>query len=184
MRYIACFGDSLIEGFPFGPECSWCKVAEEGSDFRLLNYGVCGECCDDVFWRLSHTNLPEHVEGIIFLGGANDALCGRRPVQVVQDILKVADFAKERGLGLAVVLPLMSDDLDLNAALLEITKLLKQQNLYFFDLQDGIGRSGEELARAYVDGVHPTVATYRKMGLVARQQIENWLKIEKPCQVL
>lgn len=176
MRYIACFGDSLIEGFPFGPECSWCKAAEQGGDFRLFNYGVCGECCDDIFWRLSRTVLPEGVEAVIFMGGANDALCGRRPDQVVRDIMKAAEFAKARGLGFALVLPLISAEAELNGALAEITKLLKQQDLYFLDLQEGVGLNPEEIARAYVDGVHPTAATYGRMGAVARRQIKNWLE--------
>ena len=71
---VACFGDSLIQGFPFGPRYSWTAAAEEGTDLRLINYGVCGDCCDDIFYRLRTALLPAHIRHIIFLGGANDLL--------------------------------------------------------------------------------------------------------------
>lgn len=178
MKYIACFGDSLIEGYPFGTECSWCKIAEEGEDFRLLNYGVCGECCDEIFWRLEHTPLQENLYGIIFLGGANDALCGRPPQLTIQDIDRAAKFAAEHELRFAVVLPLISNDLELNRRLWEVTNLLKSKSYFFIDLQEGIGYGADELARAYVDGVHPTIATYAKMGMIAKPQIEKFLESE------
>ena len=175
MKTILCFGDSLIEGFPFGKDCSWCATAETGATFRLLNYGVCGECCDDILWRLQHTHLPEQVDGLIFLGGANDVLCGRSAKESVLNIDKAAEFAKEKGWRFAVVLPLISEDLLVNEGLKKITDLLKQRSYHFIDLQPGIGYGGDELARAYVDGIHPTAVTYRRMGEVARPQIEKWL---------
>lgn len=175
LKNILCFGDSLIEGFPFGKECSWCAEAESGGDFRLLNYGVCGECCDDILWRLEHIRLPNQVDGLIFLGGANDVLCGRSAQESVGNIDRAAAWAQEKGWPFAVVLPLISDDLLLNAGLKKLTDLLKQRDYFFIDLQPGISYGADELARAYVDGVHPTAATYRKMGEVARPQIEKWL---------
>ncbi|HAT98720.1 MAG TPA: lysophospholipase, partial [Acidaminococcaceae bacterium] len=47
MNTIACFGDSLIEGFPFAQENSWVAQVEKVTELRMLNHGVCGECCDD-----------------------------------------------------------------------------------------------------------------------------------------
>lgn len=28
MQYIACYGDSLVQGFPFGPRYSWTAEVE------------------------------------------------------------------------------------------------------------------------------------------------------------
>lgn len=175
MDIVACFGDSLVEGFPFGKDCSWCAVAETGTNFQLLNYGVCGECCDDILFRLQHTPLPQGLKGIIFLGGANDALMGRDPKNSLMMVKMANNFAKEHGLQFAVVLPLVSGDLQLNSWLANFTKLLQQEKFNFIDLQQGIGYADEELAEAYLDGVHPTAATYKAMGMVARPQIERWL---------
>lgn len=174
MLKIACFGDSLIEGFPFGPEVSWCAEAEQGANFQLLNYGVCGECCADISWRLQHTVLPEDVSGIIFLGGANDGLCGVPPEQSALAVRRAADWANRRHLHFAVVLPFLCADLELNRRLAQLTRLLRQEGYYFFDLQDGLG--GEELENSFTDGVHPTVMAYRRLGQVARPQIECWIK--------
>jgi len=178
MHYIACFGDSLIQGFPFGPDCSWCATAEENSNFRLLNYGVCGECCNDIFHRLISTPLSEKVIGIIFLGGANDMLLGINPDQSVNFIKQSAKWSNEHKLLFAVVLPLISNDLELNQKLLTLSELIKKElpDVFQIDLQDGIGYGSDELSSAYLDGVHPTVSTYKKMGAVARSQITQWLK--------
>ena len=52
MQTVACFGDSLIYGFPFGPRTSWLAEAEKVTGDKFLNYGVCGDCTDDILFRL------------------------------------------------------------------------------------------------------------------------------------
>ena len=78
MKYIACYGDSLVQGFPFGPRYSWTAQVEKLTQIKMLNYGVCGDCCDDIIYRMRQYALPEYVQHVIFLGGANDILQGRR----------------------------------------------------------------------------------------------------------
>ena len=60
MHYIACFGDSLIQGFPFGNRASWVAAVEAQGQIKMLNYGLCGDCCDDIFERM------EYIACIIF----------------------------------------------------------------------------------------------------------------------
>ena len=38
MQTVACFGDSLIYGFPFDPRISWLAVAEKLTGDKLFNY--------------------------------------------------------------------------------------------------------------------------------------------------
>lgn len=52
MQYIACYGDSLIYGFPFGIDYSWTAQVEKNFPVKMLNYGVCGDCCDDIIFRI------------------------------------------------------------------------------------------------------------------------------------
>ena len=40
MRTVACFGDSLIFGFPYGPKESWIAEVEAETGVTMLNYGV------------------------------------------------------------------------------------------------------------------------------------------------
>ena len=72
MKYVACYGDSLVQGFPFGPRYSWTAQVEKLTQIKMLNYGVCGDCCDDIIYRMRQYALPEYVHYVIFLGGAND----------------------------------------------------------------------------------------------------------------
>ena len=58
MQTVACFGDSLIYGFPFGPRISWLAEAEKLTGDKFLNYGVCGDCTDDILSRLKNMPLP------------------------------------------------------------------------------------------------------------------------------
>lgn len=67
MQTVACFGDSLIYGFPFGPRTSWLAEAEKVTGDKFLNYGVCGDCTDDILFRLKTIPLPAHIKHILFL---------------------------------------------------------------------------------------------------------------------
>ena len=62
MKYVACYGDSLVQGFPFGPRYSWTAQVEKLTQIKMLNYGVCGDCCDDIIYRMRQYALPEYVE--------------------------------------------------------------------------------------------------------------------------
>ena len=76
MNTIACFGDSLIEGFPFAPENSWIAQVKKNTGIRILNHGICGECCDDIKDRLVWRPLPKEVNHVLFEGGMNDIIQG------------------------------------------------------------------------------------------------------------
>ena len=92
MRTVACFGDSLIFGFPYGPKESWIAEVEAETGVTMLNYGVCGDCCDDIVYRLKNMYLPEQVEAVLFWGGANDILNGRPQGFVIDDLKRAAEF--------------------------------------------------------------------------------------------
>lgn len=67
MKYVACYGDSLVQGFPFGPRYSWTAQVEKLTQIKMLNYGVCGDCCDDIIYRMRQYALPEYVQHVLFL---------------------------------------------------------------------------------------------------------------------
>lgn len=81
MQTVACFGDSLIYGFPFGPRTSWLAEAEKVTGGKFLNYGVCGDCTDDILFRLQTMFLPAHIKHILFLrvdlSRVNSAKCSK-----------------------------------------------------------------------------------------------------------
>lgn len=96
MKYVACYGDSLVQGFPFGPRYSWTAQVEKLTQIKMLNYGVCGDCCDDIIYRMRQYALPEYVHHVLFLGGANDILQGRRLEDIIRDYKRVLKWCEEK----------------------------------------------------------------------------------------
>ena len=178
MRYIACYGDSLVQGFPFGTKYSWTAQVEKLTNIKMLNYGVCGDCCDDIVYRLRQYALPEYVRHILFLGGANDIMQGRKLDAIIYDYKRLLDFCTEKDYKLCIVLPLISSDELLNRYLLNlkqeiVTRFAAQALL--LDLQPAIGQTAKERKHVYLDGVHPTAATYEAMGAYAAPFLQKWV---------
>lgn len=178
MRYIACYGDSLVQGFPFGTKYSWTAQVEKLTNIKMLNYGVCGDCCDDILYRLRQYALPEYVRHILFLGGANDIMQGRKLDAIIYDYKRLLDFCTEKDYKLCIVLPLISSDELLNRYLLNlkqeiVTRFAAQALL--LDLQPAIGQTAKERKHVYLDGVHPTAATYEVMGAYAAPFLQKWV---------
>lgn len=181
MHYIACFGDSLIEGFPFGKGSSWVAELEATGEIKTLNYGLCGDCTDDIFDRLRYMYLPEQVKHIVFLGGANDVIQGVPEKFSMEIFRKLVKWCEEKHYMLCIVLPLISSDDYLNRRLLNLKQELQvrlKEQVYFLDLQPAIGLDAATRAKAYLDGVHPTATTYKKMGEYARPLLLKWLEQE------
>ena len=179
MYYLACFGDSLIQGFPFGTEYSWVKFLETGGKIKVLNYGLCGDCVDDIFDRMRTRPLPEYVKHILFLGGANDILEGVPEKFTLAKLESMVKWCAEKGYKLCLVLPLISSDEYLNRKLLNLKQEVEQRykdKLFLLDLQPAIGVDAASRSRAYLDGVHPKAATYKAMGEYALPLLLEWLE--------
>lgn len=179
MEYIACFGDSLIQGFPYNNEYSWIAAVQERTGIKMLNYGVCGECCDDIYYRLRMTRLPEAVRHVLFLGGANDIIQGRPLKHILEDFAKLWKWCQQNNYSLCVVLPLISAEPELNVKLEALGAKLKEQlegKALLLDVQPAIGLTAAERSQAYLDGVHPKAATYEAMGAYAAPVLQKWLQ--------
>ena len=176
---IACFGDSLVYGFPFGKEESWLtKINKLDSDITLLNYGECGATCDDIFTKMKGTALKTEVKYIMFLGGANDVLQNRPSKFVVSDVEQAIMWAACQGYIFALILPWLTAEASLNKKIEELRKKFSTQfstDCQIFDWQPAIGFNFMELSSAYLDGIHPTIGTYDKIGKYASPLIELWL---------
>lgn len=180
MEYIACYGDSLVEGFPYGARHSWTAAVEKASagKIRMLNYGLCGDCCDDILFRLRQYALPPYVKNILFLGGANDIIQGRKLEAITDDFLQLIAWCAEKNFRLCIVLPLISADAYLNRRLLDLRQALQHAaagKALLLDLQPAIGSESKELKAAYLDGVHPLAKTYEAMGNYAAPYLAEWL---------
>ncbi len=179
MFYIACYGDSLVQGFPYGPKYSWTASAEKAGNINMLNYGLCGDCCDDILFLVRQYALPDYVRHILFLDGANDILQGRRQESILENYRRLLSWCAERKYALCVALPLVSADEYLNRRLIQLrqdVELLCKGKAFTLDLQPAIGLDAGARKRAYLDGVHPLAATYEAMGAYAAPLLASWLQ--------
>lgn len=178
MQYIACYGDSLVQGFPYGPKYSWTAKVEALKNIKMLNYGVCGDCCDDIMYRLRQYALPEYVRHILFLGGANDVLQGRRLEAIMYDYERLFSFCQEKNYKLCIVLPFVSTEQALNRLLLDLRQEIAYRyadKAFLLDVQSSIGLDALARAKAYVDGLHPKAATYEAIGTYAAERLQTWV---------
>ena len=183
VEYIACYGDSLVQGFPFGTRYSWTAAVEKaaGNSIKMLNYGLCGDCCDDILYRMRQYALPQYVHHVLFLGGTNDILQGRSLEHILADYKRLLEWCEEKHYSLCVVMPLLSAEEELNHHLLNLRQAVEQlckNKAMLLDLQPAIGLTAAERSRAYLDGVHPKAATYESMGNYAVEYLVNWLEIK------
>lgn len=179
MQYIACYGDSLIYGFPFGIDYSWTVHVEKNLSVKMLNYGVCGDCCDDIIFRVRQYKLPLYVKHILFLGGANDILQGRKLEAIMDDYNRLVEFCKEEQYFLCIVMPLLSGDGYLNHHLLKLRQEIKNSysdRVFLLDLQTVVGLDDTTREKNYLDGIHPLATVYESMGKYAVPFLEEWLK--------
>ena len=183
MYKLACFGDSLIQGFPFGNQYSWVAVLDKHPQLQVYNYGLCGDCSDDIFDRMKYRCLDADIRHILFLGGANDILQGVPEKFTLDTISKMVKWCADKNYQLCLVLPLISSDAYLNRKLLNLKQELQHQyedKIFLLDLQPAIGLDAASRAKAYLDGVHPNNRTYQAMGEYALPLIWKWINGEVP----
>ena len=105
MSKIACFGDSLIQGFPFTEENSWVACVETIIGMPMLNHGCCGECCDDIADRLTRRFPDSQITHILFEGGMNDIIQGCPLSFSLEQIKKAQHFSTMANRPFCLVLP-------------------------------------------------------------------------------
>lgn len=179
MRTIACFGDSLIQGFPFTEENSWIARSEFLNNINMLNYGRCGECCDDISDRLTRRPLPQEITHVLYEGGMNDIVQGSPLSFTLEHIQKAAIFCREQSRPLCLVLPWRCAAPELNPCIERLRNAMQNKfskDCYLLDFSP-VFKEPPPLHHYFIwDGVHPTAETYQKLGDFAAPRIENWIK--------
>ncbi|MGE4292156.1 MAG: GDSL-type esterase/lipase family protein [Desulfovibrio sp.] len=92
---IACFGDSLTEGFGLRESQSLPSVLEEllrarGLEVRCLNFGVSGETAGEGLQRLGKV-LQARPELCIVAFGTNDFFLGLEPDEIEEDLAAILE---------------------------------------------------------------------------------------------
>lgn len=173
---LACFGDSLVYGFPFSPDYSWTAVLEKYG-VSIINNGVCGATTGEILDNMRYAALPQGVDRVLFFGGANDIIQGVPKRVILDTVGKVKALAAEKGWHLCLALPLFCGEEGANGKIGELrAELAREAGAFILDLQPAIGRSEEELREAYLDGWHPKARVYERMGEYAAPGLVKWLE--------
>jgi len=177
---IRCVGDSLIYGFPYTSEHSWIKKVEDLTGITMINRGECGECWDEIFYRLSLQKLDRDYDAVLLLGGMNDLIQGRSLSQSAGDVKASLTWCKNEGYPVILVLPWLCGEARLNPFIErlrdEIVKVASgQENLLLLDME-GAFEKDVPRARYFIwDAVHPADKTYKIMGEYAAPIIREFM---------
>ena len=178
---VACFGDSLVQGYPFGTEISWVATAAKITGLHLLNYGQCGECCDEILFRLRETVLPGAVRYVLFMGGMNDILQNRSLTMILEDMQQASAWCAGKHYKFCLVLPWLSGDACLNEQVLKLREAMRTsfKHVTFLDFQKAfpdLAGTKYNQPQFFLDDVHPTAATYELLGKFAVPFLQKWAR--------
>jgi lysophospholipase L1-like esterase len=190
---IAALGDSITAGSPYwdpdpavreriGPDVDpdsqfplWAQV-RLGRGFAVRNCGVFGERTDEIAARLP--TCARGARALIVQGGINDIAQGRPVAQAARDLRAMVAHGRERGLRVMLTDVLPWNNGDAHAAR-EIRRLNAMIEDIARDEHVPLLRFNAELAAPdhpdrmeaglTADGDHPSVAGYRRLGLLVRR---------------
>ncbi|HIU64719.1 MAG TPA: hypothetical protein IAB06_06780 [Candidatus Avacidaminococcus intestinavium] len=176
-KQVACFGDSIIYGFPY-VDSSWLKTFNQNStQLHLLNYGVCGFTYNDVLEKIQTTYLAPEIKAILLMAGLNDLLEGRPLKYIIDDLKKIVLFCQTKNLPTYIILPLLTKDQALNLKINDLKVKLCEEFVSTSKVLDLypiiIDNFGIDNLLGW-DGIHPSVIGYEQIALSAFTPLEEW----------
>jgi lysophospholipase L1-like esterase len=187
---IAALGDSITAGSPgfdpnqearlrfgFGDDPRstyeyWAARANPGIEFR--NCGVFGESTDQIAARFE--GCAATADAIVIQGGINNIAQGRDPEDAAADLREMVVKGKEMGLAVAIVdvlpwnngYPAAEEPIrELNGLIVEIGREEDVPVYPFHDTLEDPAKPGRMKPEWTVDGDHPSVQGYRRLGEIA-----------------
>jgi acyl-CoA thioesterase-1 len=163
---IVAVGDSLTEGLGVAEESAYPALLEEklqaqGYRYRVVNAGVSGETSSGTLSRLKWV-LRLKPDIVILVTGANDGLRGIDPVLTKNNLTKIINFIKSRGITIVLGGMQMVENLgeDYTHAFAKIyPEVARNSNILLipFFLAGVAGQPNLNQP----DGIHPTAEGYR-----------------------
>ncbi len=183
MTVVAALGDSITAGSPlWDPEAQsgdptsqyeyWASLKDPTLEFR--NCGVYGERTDEIAVRLER--CVEGAEVLIVQGGINDIAQGRSVDMAAENLLRMVQAGKARGLRVAVaeLLPWNNGYPQADPEIRRLNQLINELGaaenvpvLSFYATLEDDERPGRMREEWTDDGDHPSVEGYRRLGELA-----------------
>lgn len=177
IRRIRCFGDSLTAGWGVSPDRGWIAIlAERMKGISFCNYGMPGAGLSDIFDAAAlQTPAFADGDGLFFMGGTNDILCGFR-LSVLENLFEkeIRKYAEQRPVTIGI--PPLTTRKSIDTGWQQGFAFVSNQR-DLADYGDFLQTLGEELSlplmdcrkildreELYEDGLHPNEAGYLKMA--------------------
>ncbi len=184
---VAALGDSITAGSPlWDPDPSvlartgvapdrrsqyeyWAARNDERLRFR--NCGVFGERTDQIARRLDE--CAEGADALVVQGGINDIAQGRPVVSAVEDLRRMVQSGKERGLRVAIAevlpwnngYPAMDPNIDaMNKLIRRIGRDEKVPVYPWYSSLEDPANPGRMRADLTIDGDHPSVTGFQRLA--------------------
>lgn len=194
---VAALGDSIVAGSPLwdpdpavrsaiggslDPESQfelWAE-ARSGGKLRFRNCGVFGERTDQIAARLD--DCTRRAQVLLVQGGVNDIAQFRRVRTAARNLRAMVRTGRERGLRVLVAevlpwnngYPFASERIRrLNAEIGTIAREERAELLPFYSTLADPKRAGRMRRDWTVDGDHPSVAGYRRLGELVVERLER-----------
>lgn len=180
MKKVVAVGDSIIYGYPVGPENSWVNLGLKFEKWEIVNKGVPGDTTFDVIQRLEKDVITESPELVILSAGANDAFQGIPMESAVNQMISVIKHLTENNITVYVAESLLTEDDDLrNAYISEYNRRIWEhcQRLDIPVIKFNHRLLGEE--GLFIDGLHPTKMGYHRMAQIFLNQFKGLPEEEK-----
>ncbi len=163
--FAVALGDSLIYGYPYGPEASWVRRASELSGQKLINAGQNGATGSDLIPSFPRSVLPHDPSYVIIGTGTNEALRGESLSSYERNLGILQELAGQHGITPIFILPIpiLSSE---EQHLAELRTIIHEQSCatlnFYRPFLDARTRTPDP--RWYVDWIHPTRAGYRRLA--------------------
>lgn len=170
---VAAIGDSITAGSPWDndPAIGW-PAAAAGADPRLrfTVRAVYGKRTDEIAAWLGEA--VEGAEALVVQGGINDIAQGRPVAEAAANLRALVERGRELGLRVAVanVLPWNNGWPGAEAPIRELNGLIAELGvpvLPFHETLEDPERPGRMRAEWTVEGDHPSVEGYERLGRLA-----------------
>ena len=183
MTLVAALGDSITAGSPLWDPAAqsgdptsqyehWASLKDPSLEFR--NCGVYGERTDEIAIRLER--CAEGAEVLIVQGGINDIAQGRSVEPAAENLLRMVQAGKARGLRVAVaeLLPWNNGYPQADPEIRRLNQLIHGLGaaesvavLRFYETLEDAAHPGRMRERWTDDGDHPSIEGYRRLGELA-----------------
>lgn len=170
---IACLGDSLTWGFPYGTPYSWVNLVSQRTGLKMINLGLNGNTTEDMLHRFPFQVLPAKPTHVVLMGGTNDIIMQETFPRITLNLQNLVEMAQKHKiipiLGLPIPLGWKEAEVRLERIRAWMRDLARTQNLKVIDFNRAfyqVNSEGEWIPRweLMLDGSHPAIEGYIAMA--------------------